>query len=138
MRDNDEHSVILNTAITARDASMDIFDIFAFIVFAVLLAVAVIIIVGLGSLPGAIARKRGHPQAAAVNVASWLGLAMLGILWPLALIWAFMKPSASGSTVSQEPPAASKSGAPPGDLQNRVDVLEAALQRLQVIKETRS
>ena len=112
---------------------MDIFDIFAFIVFAVLLAVAVIIIVGLGSLPGAIARKRGHPQAAAVNVASWLGLAMLGILWPLALIWAFMKPSASEST-----PAASKSGAPPGDLQNRVDVLEAALQRLQVIKETRS
>jgi Protein of unknown function (DUF3302) len=72
---------------------MDILDIFAFVVLAVLLAVVVIIIVGLGSLPGAIARKRGHPQADAVNVASWLGIATLGVLWPLALIWAFWKTS---------------------------------------------
>ena len=71
---------------------MDILDIFAFVVIAVLLATAVIIIVALGSLPGAIARKRGHPQAAAINVASWLGVATLGVFWPLALIWAFMKP----------------------------------------------
>ena len=68
---------------------MDAFDIIAFIVFAVLIVAAVVIIVGLGSLPGAIAKKRGHPQAAAVNVAGWLGLATLGILWPLALVWAF-------------------------------------------------
>ncbi len=68
---------------------MDIFDIIAFACFAVLIAAAVVIIVGLGLLPGAIARKRGHPQTDAVNVAGWLGVATLGILWPLALIWAF-------------------------------------------------
>ncbi len=74
---------------------MDVFDFFAFAVFAVLIAAAVVIIVGLGSLPGAIASKRGHPQAAAVTIAGWVGIASFGILWPLALIWAFMKESRS-------------------------------------------
>jgi hypothetical protein len=55
--------------------------------------VAVIIIVSLGQLPGRLARKWNHPQAAAVNVAGWLGVATGGLIWPLALIWAFMIPS---------------------------------------------
>lgn len=74
---------------------IDVFDVFAFVVFAVLLIAAVIVIVTLGSLPGKIAKKRCHPQADAVNVASWLGIATLGILWPLALIWAFWTPAAA-------------------------------------------
>jgi hypothetical protein len=73
---------------------IDILDLFAFVVFGVLLVAAVVIVVTLGSLPGQIAQKRGHPQAAAVTVAGWLGLATAGILWPLALIWAFLKPAA--------------------------------------------
>jgi hypothetical protein len=71
---------------------IDVFDIMAFVVFAVLLMVAVIIIVLLGQLPGLIARNRGHPQAAAINVAGWLGLATGGALWLGAMIWAFLKP----------------------------------------------
>ena len=66
-------------------------DLFAFVVVAVLLVVAVVVVVRLGSLPGQIAQKRGHPQVAAIAVASWLGLATVGILWPLALIRAFRK-----------------------------------------------
>ena len=42
-----------------------------------------------GSLPGKIARQRNHPWPDAVNVAGWIGLAT-GILWPLALVWAFL------------------------------------------------
>jgi Protein of unknown function (DUF3302) len=72
---------------------MDVFDVMAFAVFAVLLIATVIIAVSLGQLPGRIAEKRGHSQAAAINVASWLGLATLGLLWPLALIWAFTNAS---------------------------------------------
>jgi hypothetical protein len=49
---------------------IDAFDIMAFVVFAVLLVVALVIVVSLGQLPGRIALRRGHPQAAAVNVAS--------------------------------------------------------------------
>ena len=71
---------------------IDAFDMMAFAVFAILLIVAVIIVVSLGQLPGRIAQKRRHPQAAAINAAGWLGVATLGLLWPLALIWAFLKP----------------------------------------------
>ena len=64
---------------------IDVFDIFAFVVFAVLLLAAVFIVVSLGSLPGAIARKRAHPYPTAVSVASWLGVATAGVLWPSPL-----------------------------------------------------
>ena len=79
---------------------MDAFDVMAFVVFGVLLIAAVVIIVSLGQLPGRIAAQRGHSQAAAVNVASWLGLATLGLLWPLALIWAFKGLENQGSAKS--------------------------------------
>jgi hypothetical protein len=84
---------------------IDVFDIFAFGVFGVLLVAAVVILVSLGSLPGQIAEKRGHPQAAAINVASWLGLATGGVLWLLALIWAFLKPPAAGPLLGAPPSA---------------------------------
>jgi hypothetical protein len=71
----------------------------------VLLVAAVVIVVTLGSLPGQIAHKRGHPQAAAITVASWLGLATSAILWPMALIWAFLNPSAAGPPLSAPPSA---------------------------------
>jgi hypothetical protein len=114
---------------------IDVFDIMAFVAFAILLAAVVIIVVTLGSLPGQIAQKRCHPQAAAINVASWLGIATGGLLWPLALIWAFLKPSSvvpSGSTAKQEPPPTTdpESKAQVLQLQARVDALEAALREL--------
>jgi hypothetical protein len=73
-------------------------DAFAFVVFAVLLTVVVVAIVSLGKLPGQLARKWNHPQSAAINVAGWIGVATCGLIWPLALIWAFLVPSASKST----------------------------------------
>ncbi|HEX5272259.1 MAG TPA: DUF3302 domain-containing protein [Gemmataceae bacterium] len=75
---------------------IDAFDIIAFVVFAVTPVAVVVIVVTLGSLPGQIAHKRGHPQAAAITVAGWLGLVTGGIVWPLALIWAFLRPIAVG------------------------------------------
>jgi hypothetical protein len=69
-------------------------DAFAFLVFAILIAVAVIVIVKLGQLPGQLARKWGHPQASAINAAGWVGIATGGLLWPLAFIWAFTTPTA--------------------------------------------
>jgi len=75
------------------DTTFGVLDAFAFVVFAVLIAVVVIAFVSLGQLPGRLAKKWGHPQASAVNVAGWIGLATGGLLWPLALIWAFITPS---------------------------------------------
>jgi hypothetical protein len=79
---------------------IDAFDIIAFVVLAVLPVAAVVIVVTLGSLPGQIARKRGHPQAAAITAAGWLGLVTGGLIWPLALIWAFLRPIAAGPALS--------------------------------------
>jgi hypothetical protein len=81
---------------------IDALDIFAFVVFAVLIVAAVVIVVSLGQLPGRIAQKRGHPQATAISVAGWLGVATLGLLWPVALIWAFLKPISVGPAESKE------------------------------------
>lgn len=74
------------------DSSFGPLDAFAFLVFAILIAVAVIVVVKLGQLPGQLARKWGHPQASAINAAGWIGIATGGLLWPLAFIWAFITP----------------------------------------------
>jgi hypothetical protein len=89
---------------------IDIFDIITFVLFGAILAVGVQVGVTLGILPGRVARKRDHPQAAAIDIASWLGIATLalgatvargaeavsftamGFLWPFALVCAYLKP----------------------------------------------
>ncbi len=69
------------------------------LVFLVLILVTLIVVfVWLGSLPGAIATGRGHRHAEAVTACGWLGL-ITGILWPIALVWAFMD-QPGGSTSS--------------------------------------
>jgi hypothetical protein len=97
---------------------IDIFDIIAIGLFGVILAVGVQVVVTLGSLPGQVAKKRSHPQTAAVNIASWVGIAtlalgavvpsadassfiLMGILWPVALVWAFQKPIAAGPPLAE-------------------------------------
>ena len=74
------------------DSSFGPLDAFAFVVFAILIFVGVVIIVNLGKLPGQLAHKWNHPQASAINAMSWIGIATGGLLWPVAFIWAFTKP----------------------------------------------
>ena len=75
-------------------------DIFALLILIVLIAAAVGIWILLGMMPGKIARQRNHPQADAINVCGWWGVITMGILMPVAFIWAYTKPGAgkSGST----------------------------------------
>jgi hypothetical protein len=72
---------------------MDALDVFALFVLFVLIAAAVAIWAVLGMLPGRIARQRGHPQAEAIAVCGWWGVITLGILLPLAWIWAYTRPA---------------------------------------------
>jgi hypothetical protein len=53
-------------------------------------------------MPGKIAAQRKHPQAEAINVAGWLGL-LTGIVWILAMIWAYIKPVTSETQQAVEP-----------------------------------
>lgn len=95
-------------------------------IFFLICAVAAVIVV-LGSLPGKIARRRGHPWPEAVNAASWIGLAT-GVFWPVAFIWAFLpipqRPGASSAGAMQ-------SGASTADLAERIAALESAVEQLR-------
>jgi hypothetical protein len=113
----------------------DIFDCFAFVVFAVLLATFVVVFIFLGSLPGKIARQRGHPQAAAINVAGWLGMFTFFIFWPLALLWAFMNPIAAVAAEPVAHPPALPPTLPP--LETRPFAQEAALSKPHTAPEIR-
>ena len=65
---------------------------FALAVLLILAAAAVVIWVVLGYLPGRIARDRNHPQADAISVCGWWGLLTMGLLLPVAYIWAYSNP----------------------------------------------
>ena len=66
-------------------------DIFALIVLLVLIATGLAVWAMLGMYPGKIARQRNHPQAEAISVCGWWGAITLGILTPIAYIWAYSK-----------------------------------------------
>ena len=104
-----------------------IFDVIAFIVFGILFVAIVVAIVFLGSLPGKIARRRGHAQADAVTAAGWIGIASFGILWPIAFVWAFVRPVQHGDD------SASGNGelADLADVRDRLEALESAVDKLQ-------
>ena len=93
-----------------------ILDLAALIVLMVLVALAIVVIVKLGPLPGKIAKQRNHPQADAIQVLGWIGLITLGPVWLIALVWAYTKPFQSGSADFQ--------------LSERVSALENQLQQL--------
>jgi len=82
--------------------------IFSLIVLLSLAATVIGLAVFLAMWPGRIARARRHPMADAVNVAGWVGLLAGGVLWPLALVWAFATPTppddrTQGSLADPEP-----------------------------------
>lgn len=81
------------------DGTMTGIDYFSWFVLIVIIVSMVVLFVALARLPGQMAEKRGHPHAEAINVAGWLGLLLtLGVVWALAMIWAFVKPAGSDST----------------------------------------
>ena len=84
-------------------------DVFALLVLLVLL-IAILAAIGvLGALPGYIARHRNHHQADAINVAGWVGLVFGGVLWPLALVWAYTRPAHDGALTSSNTQRGAKS-----------------------------
>lgn len=53
--------------------------------------VIILFIIFVHTMPGKIARKRGNPQAEAIEILSLLGL-LIFPLWMAALVWAYMRP----------------------------------------------
>ncbi len=68
-----------------------ILDVFALVVMGVLIALIIFLVVVIGLIPGNIAKRRGHPQADAINALGWIGIITLGLAWPIALVWAYTR-----------------------------------------------
>lgn len=66
------------------------FDIFAWIVLIILAVCVIAVFCIAGWLPGHVAKSRGHPWAQAVTVAGWVTLLFGFVLWPIAMIWAYV------------------------------------------------
>jgi hypothetical protein len=98
---------------------MGVLDVAALIIIFVIIILAAVVIVALGTLPGKIARKRGHPYPDAVNAASWIGLAT-GVFWPIAFIWAFLPVPGNRGDASAD------TGAELVAMRQRLRALEAA------------
>ena len=79
-------------------------DYFAFVVLIVLIAVVIAAWIMLAMMPGQIARKRGHPQAEAINVMGWWGAITMGILAPIAWVWAYTEPVAKPTDLPSSDP----------------------------------
>ena len=101
---------------------MDFLDIFALIVMAILLAVVIWLVVLLGSMPGNIAQKRGHPQTEAIQALGWIGIITLGVSWFIGIVWAYTKPIGMSSTDLA--------------LDARIKTLENQLEQLQSGEDT--
>jgi hypothetical protein len=64
----------------------------ALAVLAMMVAMVVALFVVLGSLPGHIAKKRGHPNAKAIQIGGWATLLLAVVGWPFVLMWAMSGP----------------------------------------------
>jgi hypothetical protein len=93
------------------------------VILCVLPVLTAFVIYKLGSLPGAIAKSRGHPQADAINICGWMGVITI-VLWPIAMVWAHLRPA---STVGA-------SGTSEADAKLLLDALRSASERLAAIE----
>jgi hypothetical protein len=89
---------------------MTALDVFALIVLLVMAAVFVGGAILLAMWPGRVARERGHPRADAVAVCGWWGLVTMGILLPVAWIWAYSWPPGGLAKSSDEEVDAEQEG----------------------------
>lgn len=83
-------------------------DYFALAVLIILAAAGVVIWVLLGIMPGRIARDRNHPHADAISVCGWWGVLTMGLLLPVAYIWAFTNPRWRDKSRTNARPTAEK------------------------------
>ncbi|QDT66502.1 DUF3302 domain-containing protein [Calycomorphotria hydatis] len=78
-------------------------DYFALFILLTLGASVVGIVLLLAIMPGRIARQRNHPQADAIAVCGYWGVLTLGILLPVAYVWAYTHIGEPAETEGTDP-----------------------------------
>jgi hypothetical protein len=82
-----------------------------FVILVLLVLLVIWIYVEMAKYPGKKARERGHPQADAINVLSWVGLLFGAVPWVVALVWAHTNPSGPTVQVARATPTSTGSRA---------------------------
>jgi CBS domain containing-hemolysin-like protein len=114
-----------------------------YIALIILIFVAITLFYGvivIHDIPYEIAKKRNHPQQDALHVAGWVSLFTLHVLWPFLWIWATLYRKDRGWGFSDEKIANANNDQADNSanslqlikLQNRVEILEAALKQSMV------
>ena len=78
----------------AGDALDTLADVIAWVVLVVVPVVAIAVFWLVHVLPEKVAHRRHHPQKDAIQVLCLLSLVFGGLLWPLAWLWAYTRPTA--------------------------------------------
>ena len=90
---------LLPTAASASSVSPEAMDtvatVLAWLVVCVVPIAAIVLFWLLHVLPQRIARRRRHPQLDAIKTLCLLSLVFGGLLWPIAWLWAYTKPTAA-------------------------------------------
>jgi hypothetical protein len=73
---------------------METIDVMTLVIILIVIVSTVAFLLWLASVPGKVARARGHAQSDAVNVAGWLSLLTCFTTWPFVLVWAYCRPVA--------------------------------------------
>lgn len=80
-------------ALVTGELADDIADILAFVVIFLVPIVGIYLFWKIHVLPEQIAERRHHPQKEAIRVLCLLSLVFGGMLWPIAWLWAYTRPT---------------------------------------------
>jgi hypothetical protein len=85
-------------------------------------------------LPYKIAKKRHHPHAEAIHVATWLSLFTLHAIWPIVYIWSVMhgKPDEEGKPSGKVEPITAMGNS--ADVGMRLARLEQRLKMVGILE----
>lgn len=99
-------AALLPASARASFLSGDALDSFATVMAWVVVFIVPVVLVALflvvHVLPEKIAEKRHHPQQAAIKTLCFLSLVFGGLLWPLAWLWAYTRPTLFRSVYGTE------------------------------------
>lgn len=82
----------------------------ALVIILLIIIATIFFILDLANWPGNIAKQRGHPQAEAVRVAGLIGIFTV-LVWPLALVWAYIRYPDNAGTPARGESMGSRSAA---------------------------
>ena len=64
----------------------------SFFILVAMIMIAAVLFIQLAGMPGENARRRGHPQAKAIQTLGWIGLPLGVVPWLIALVWSNLDP----------------------------------------------